>query len=1160
MVKKELTNKKVVRAIALGLSAVMLTTPMTAMAHEAPVVDPDAGTTEVDKKINVTDGVDTTNAEIQNVEGLVENAQQSTTDAGITLKDDNTAVVGNAKDAAVEAGKVNDTTLDIKDGENDLTVNYGAVADKEETANEHLDNVEEELVILDQAAEALDKAADSIDTDIADAEELMGTLDQSVEDANNVAADAEAALNAAQDTTATEDEVKEAIASAATAVEKAETVAADAEKALEEAKAELDAAQKAADKAQLNYKLAQSTLGVSQEEIDAAQKAAQEAEKYASLLKDDVDAKQAAFEEAEKDALNLAKLQQAMYDQANSIKKIYDENSTVNDPDEGKLFDKETASGAYWDAAREYFKAYMQYVFDGIYGKGNVSYEWKKGSYSYGDDKYYTAGGNAYIIKYTVEEDGETKEITRYFNYHTTDFDGNIAIYEKFEGSKDEIKIDAEEGQEEKYEYVLVDNKGDAVKNDDDSYNVHDEENADIFVDVPATDSEATDSRWVADKESADTVEVSFADNQEVGDTITSGTPRIEVVPDYDNIIGYEEAKDVEDTDETLIRSFWNPDHCKEVIDRYVANNEGGYVTVTYNIRGVEYNKTFDNKLDWKDVVEFFGVILDGGEYEVTYYKQEAAPIYGTKTVIVVDSFATVTTTTETVENLDDAQNEAFDLEQELVSEGYQDITTAEEVAIAKGNEEVKERYSQYLNDEKYEVTVTPVKEKHGNTYTYTITVIEKVEEKEQVSEKKPSWKNENKAKEEAIKHLKDGQTYEITKERKGNEWKYGYKIYKTTTVEKVIVNDNKRNGSYKEIKVDVDPVYKTIATAKERAEAAAKAEVEEYIANGYLDAEYTLVELENGQYTYKITGTKTTYTTTDSTELVSTTTYDATAYKYWKTQEYKEAVEGVYVPAKNWWYEDRVDLGDKAVKDAMDNATAKRNALELQKKAAADAFEAAQKALRDVDAAREALQNLKVGESFADALQNLKDAYAKYEEAKEKLATINAAKDNAEAALALAEAELERFVVVPPAGGQGGNDSGDDTTPAGTPAGTPAATPVATPVVLADAPVAPAPVAVAAAGAGQAVVNIDDEATPLAAGINDADANGGDDEVIIAEANDDEQAIVAIEDEEIPLAAGVGADAKMSWWWLLIVALFGAAGYKMYKDHQKKKEEGQEA
>ena len=34
MIKKDLVNKKVVRAIALGLSAVMLTTPMTALAAE----------------------------------------------------------------------------------------------------------------------------------------------------------------------------------------------------------------------------------------------------------------------------------------------------------------------------------------------------------------------------------------------------------------------------------------------------------------------------------------------------------------------------------------------------------------------------------------------------------------------------------------------------------------------------------------------------------------------------------------------------------------------------------------------------------------------------------------------------------------------------------------------------------------------------------------------------------------------------------------------------------------------------------------------------------------------------------------------------------------------------------------------------------------------
>ena len=34
----------------------------------------------------------------------------------------------------------------------------------------------------------------------------------------------------------------------------------------------------------------------------------------------------------------------------------------------------------------------------------------------------------------------------------------------------------------------------------------------------------------------------------------------------------------------------------------------------------------------------------------------------------------------------------------------------------------------------------------------------------------------------------------------------------------------------------------------------------------------------------------------------------------------------------------------------------------------------------------------------------------------------------------------------------------------------------------------------------------------------------------------------------------------KMSWWWLLIVALLGATGYEMYRKHQAKKAELTEA
>lgn len=49
--------------------------------------------------------------------------------------------------------------------------------------------------------------------------------------------------------------------------------------------------------------------------------------------------------------------------------------------------------------------------------------------------------------------------------------------------------------------------------------------------------------------------------------------------------------------------------------------------------------------------------------------------------------------------------------------------------------------------------------------------------------------------------------------------------------------------------------------------------------------------------------------------------------------------------------------------------------------------------------------------------------------------------------------------------------------------------------------------------------------------------------------------AITTIEDEEVALAAT--PDMKnMNWWWLLIVALLGATGYAMYKEHEKKMQE----
>ncbi len=58
---------------------------------------------------------------------------------------------------------------------------------------------------------------------------------------------------------------------------------------------------------------------------------------------------------------------------------------------------------------------------------------------------------------------------------------------------------------------------------------------------------------------------------------------------------------------------------------------------------------------------------------------------------------------------------------------------------------------------------------------------------------------------------------------------------------------------------------------------------------------------------------------------------------------------------------------------------------------------------------------------------------------------------------------------------------------------------------------------------------------------------------------------VVNIADEKVALAAATGQkeaqpqQSKMNWWWLLIIAIFGAFGERMYEKHLAKEEKDQE-
>ena len=111
----------------------------------------------------------------------------------------------------------------------------------------------------------------------------------------------------------------------------------------------------------------------------------------------------------------------------------------------------------------------------------------------------------------------------------------------------------------------------------------------------------------------------------------------------------------------------------------------------------------------------------------------------------------------------------------------------------------------------------------------------------------------------------------------------------------------------------------------------------------------------------------------------------------------------------------------------------------------------------------------------------------------------------------------------------------------------------VAAPVVFTNAPVVQAASVTQNQAAAQGAVQIADEAAPLAANVAE-NGQGGATQTEVKEPEAAET--VQIADEEVPLAdvSVENEQAKMPWWWLLIVLVLGTAGYEMYKKHNEKK------
>ena len=323
MKKNTLKNKQIIRAMAIGISAVMATSSMTAMAAE-----PDA--------LPVPDGDDNTTA---NQPTAVDEAQQVVTDA-TNASEETDAAVEEVKEAAAEVKT---------EEENDLN-----------EAIETIENIE-----TGDATNAVKSAGDELDK----AEQADADATNALENAN-VAAGETASIAAG--VASTENEANAKIDSQldqmknADTVEEAESAYEDAKKTAEEAQTAYDEAKAAYDEKKPAYDQAVIDLATAKSEYEAAVKNASEdaaaakeklaaAEAAAATLKEE--ANKAAEAMANEAAIQIAQLEEARAEDTTTQWRRLDELFEAiirNYYVPTKLNGTVTSYKGYWDKNDEY--------------------------------------------------------------------------------------------------------------------------------------------------------------------------------------------------------------------------------------------------------------------------------------------------------------------------------------------------------------------------------------------------------------------------------------------------------------------------------------------------------------------------------------------------------------------------------------------------------------------------------------------------------------------------------------------------------------------------------------------------------------------------------------------------------------------------------------
>ena len=625
--KNKKVNQKVLKAISIGLSAMMAVTPMTAMAAEGENTgNPEGENLEADSKVGA--------AEIEVSETSKEN--QSEVMENLTEVKDEYSSAGEEAETESEAGNYAEVAGNVSDILSDIEelnkANDNAAADKE-TFEEKTDDAQKAVEAADEALE--DAEGTSLIEKTESANEITGDLADDAEEAEQKAADAgsrteveqaaEDADNAATAAEIVNNELQSELSEAEKSVVAAETAVEEAAKAYEAAKASAVTAQNALAAILSENGLTDVTALYTVDEegnITAVE------EEIAKLDGDAADAVKAALEACRAADDEVAAAEQALSQNklvfAGKISELQGQIKTL----EGQK---------YWDATKimnEYLIRYAlaeneDYILnDESFGKWYVD-----GTGGFENDNYVSVTMQQAVKdengEYVLDESGNKtyEEVTKYFNYHKedktvatgNDKDKNIYVVEKNEETGTKTVTD-----EEAYtEYWLENAEGNRLES------VTDEEGNVTSHKIVTTDSEGNKSETEVSGEIVTVKKGEDANSQAVlDDTVfenrvsESDVLKQTSVGDSKNgsvttkeVVEGSESTSYEYTTVTVVDEYGTKNVERDSEEIYYKSDAENYISRAFQTENTVVTIKFDKEID--------GKLFHSTEYSFTYNSRE---------------------------------------------------------------------------------------------------------------------------------------------------------------------------------------------------------------------------------------------------------------------------------------------------------------------------------------------------------------------------------------------------------------------------------------------------------------------------------------------------------------------------------------------------------